>query len=390
MARSRSRLTAEIDFDRDGKQYGFVRLPYSVHRSAYGWIPIPVACIKSGTGPRVLLMAGNHGDEYEGQVALGKLIRSLKAEEVRGRIIILPSANFPAAMAGMRTSPLDEGNLNRSFPGDPYGGPTAQIADYIESVLLPQCDFVFDFHSGGSSLTYVPSALMRRPQTPETLAQGIEMLRTFGAPVAYLVDAALGDHTLTAAAARAGVRHMSTEIAGGGQVTPTALRIIESGIRRVLAKVGALSGESPPAAAETRIMQVRGQDYYVYASDPGLFEPLVELGEEVPRAPRPRSSIRTIRPGANPPSPHSAAPALLSASACPAASSAAIVSFTLRTISCRESRHLPQKANATVHRGPANSRNRRRTADSPEHDIRRLLSLTGLAGANEQRRDRER
>ena len=28
-------------------------------------------------------------------------------------------------------------------------------------------------------------------------------------------------------------------------------------------------------------MQVRGQDYYVYAPDPGLFEPLVELGEEV-------------------------------------------------------------------------------------------------------------
>ena len=41
MARSQSRLTAEIDFDRDGKQHGFIRLPYSVHRSAYGWIPIP-------------------------------------------------------------------------------------------------------------------------------------------------------------------------------------------------------------------------------------------------------------------------------------------------------------------------------------------------------------
>ena len=65
-----------------------------MHRSAYGWVPIPVAYIKNGEGPRVLLMAGNHGDEYEGQVALGKLIRSLAAEEVRGRIIILPSANF--------------------------------------------------------------------------------------------------------------------------------------------------------------------------------------------------------------------------------------------------------------------------------------------------------
>jgi uncharacterized protein len=133
MARSQTRLVAEIDFERNGKQHGFIRLPYSVHRSAYGWIPIPVASIKNGNGPRILLMAGNHGDEYEGQVALGKLIRSLEPAEVSGRIIILPSANFPAAMAGMRTSPLDAGNLNHSFPGDPYGGPTAQIADYISA-----------------------------------------------------------------------------------------------------------------------------------------------------------------------------------------------------------------------------------------------------------------
>jgi len=75
MARSQSRLTAEIDFNRNGKQHAFIRLPYSVHRSAYGWIPIPVACVRNGAGPRILLMAGNHGDEYERQVVLGKLIR---------------------------------------------------------------------------------------------------------------------------------------------------------------------------------------------------------------------------------------------------------------------------------------------------------------------------
>jgi predicted deacylase len=40
-------LAAEIDFDRNGKQHGFIRLPYWVHRSAYGWIPIPVASIKN-------------------------------------------------------------------------------------------------------------------------------------------------------------------------------------------------------------------------------------------------------------------------------------------------------------------------------------------------------
>jgi len=123
------------------------------------------------------------------------------------------------------------------------------------------------------------------------------MLRTFGAPVAYLVDAALGDHTLTAAAARAGVRHMSTELAGGGQMTPAALRILEAGVRRVLTLVGALGGEPPPAAAQTRIMQGAAPTT-MSMPDPGLFEPLVELGDEItagtPAAPRWRCCSQRI------------------------------------------------------------------------------------------------
>lgn len=73
-----TRLSPEFDlFAVSGKHTGFIRLPHSVHRSAYGFIPIPVAVIACGAGPTVLLMAGNHGDEYEGQIALGNLIRSL-------------------------------------------------------------------------------------------------------------------------------------------------------------------------------------------------------------------------------------------------------------------------------------------------------------------------
>ena len=43
MQTARSRLSPEIDLDGDGKQTGFLRLPHSVHRSAYGWIPILIA-----------------------------------------------------------------------------------------------------------------------------------------------------------------------------------------------------------------------------------------------------------------------------------------------------------------------------------------------------------
>ena len=68
-------------------------------------------------------MAGNHGDEYEGEIALGRLIRRLDPARVRGEITILPMANVPAVMAARRRSPLDNGNLNRAFPGSPGGTP---------------------------------------------------------------------------------------------------------------------------------------------------------------------------------------------------------------------------------------------------------------------------
>ena len=149
---ARSRLVPDVDFNAEGKQAGFVRLFHSVHSSAYGFIPIPIVVIKNGAGPTALFVSGNHGDEYEGQVALSNLAKSLEASQVKGRVIILPMANFPAAMAGKRTSPIDEGNLNRTFPGDADGTVTQQIAFFIEHVLIPMADVVCDLHSGGSSL----------------------------------------------------------------------------------------------------------------------------------------------------------------------------------------------------------------------------------------------
>jgi uncharacterized protein len=51
--------------------------------------------------------------------------------------------------------------LNRLFPGEANGGPTAMIAHYIESVLLAMSDAV-DLHSGGCVLS--------REATAEALA----------------------------------------------------------------------------------------------------------------------------------------------------------------------------------------------------------------------------
>jgi predicted deacylase len=276
-----SRLSADIDLLADGKEAGFVRVPHSVHRSAYGWIPIPIVRIKNGEGPSVLMQAGNHGDEWEGQIGLGNLLRAIEPKHIKGRLVILPSANFPAAMAGQRTSPIDDGNLNRSFPGDVDGTITQQIAYWIEHALLPGFDYSFDFHSGGSSLSYIPSALAPRHEDPARMAKVIGMLKAFGAPVSYIAAAPQGGgRTFTSASYRQGVLSMGTELGGGGLVTPGSLKVAEDGMRRVLAHVGLLHGPVPPPSP-TRLTEIGGDDYYVYASDGGLFEPLVDLGAEI-------------------------------------------------------------------------------------------------------------
>jgi predicted deacylase len=280
-----SRIGATIDLDAPGRHAGFLKVPHSTHESAYGWIPVPIVTLANGEGPTVLLMAGNHGDEYEGQVALCNLVRALTPEDVRGRLIVLPAVNFPAAHAGRRTSPLDGGNLNRSFPGDPDGGPTSMIAHYVDSVLLPRCDYAADLHSGGSSLAYTPCALGNLfDDMPQRNATVLELLDVFGAPVSYVARRPMGaDRAFGASARRRGVVAIGTEAGGGGTLSARALGMVERGLRRVLRHVGVAPGLAVEPGRGTRIVEVGGADHFVYATERGLYEPLVEPGDEVER-----------------------------------------------------------------------------------------------------------
>jgi len=280
---SASKIGTTIDFDAPGRQTGFLRVPHSTHESAYGWIPVPVVCIRHGTGPTMLLMAGNHGDEYEGQVALSRLARTLRLEDVQGRLIILPAVNAPAAAAGRRTSPIDGGNLNRAFPGDPEGGPTAMIAHFVDSVLLPLCDYAADFHSGGSSLAYVPCAQANVfPGMESRNKTVLELLDVFGAPVSYVATRPMGaERAFGASARRRGVIAMGTEAGGGGTVAPSAVKMLESGLHRVLRHLEIVPELAVEPGRGTRLVEVGGPDYFVYANESGLFEPAVELGEGV-------------------------------------------------------------------------------------------------------------
>ena len=280
---SGTRIFTDVDYEKDGKQVGWLHLPFSVTRSAYGNIAIPVAVIKNGTGPSVLLMAGNHGDEYEGQVGLCKLIRSLEPADIRGRVIAVPGINLPAALGGTRVSPIDAVNFNRAFPGDPNGTPTYAIAHYVDSVLFPMVGFFLDLHSGGSSLDYVPFVSMRTSGDAALDARAMAALKAFGAPVGMVWAHTLDAGFAQTAALRRGLVSLGGEFGGGGSVSLAGLQIVERGIRNFLVHAGCMPAANPErhTPSATRVVEVQNRDYFVLAPDAGLFEPFAELGDVV-------------------------------------------------------------------------------------------------------------
>lgn len=277
-----TQIASEVDFNASGKQAGYLRVPHSVHRSAYGWLPVPITVIRNGDGPTLVITAGVHGDEYEGQIAVANLARGLKAHDIRGRLILLPMLNFPAADAGSRVSPLDGGNLNRLYPGDPKGSPSAMIAHYHEEVILPLADYAVDLHSGGSSLIY-PATLLRGPAHSPKEDAGLNILtQAFDLPFAWVFTGGGGAGstagTAMGAANRKGVINVMAELGGAGRVTPDVLRQTERGLCRVLNALGMLSGYVPDAAQGTRMLHARGS---IYAYEAGIFDPLKTIGDEV-------------------------------------------------------------------------------------------------------------
>jgi predicted deacylase len=275
-------LFSDVDFEADGKQIGRIALPWSVTRSAYGVVPIPVCVVKNGLGPTALLMAGNHGDEWEGQIALGKLLRSLQPDDVAGRVIILPSANLPAARAGQRVSTLDGGNLNRVFPADPAHGPTHQIAHYIEHRLMAMADVFVDLHSGGGSLDYVPFVGVSFVGDAEKDRRAYGVMRAFGGTYGQIYDAGSGlGATAGTAALRQGCIDIGGEFGGGAVVDPGHLALVERGVRNVLAHMGITPGIKEEPAAAMRLMTSDPANLYTFAPDYGVFVPACRLGDTV-------------------------------------------------------------------------------------------------------------
>jgi predicted deacylase len=279
-------VSSALDLGAPGKRAGQFGLTHSDNRLAFSTIRAPLGVIHGGNGPTALICAGNHGDEYEGQIIARRLFERLEPGDLTGRIILAPALNMPAIEAVSRTSPLDGGNLNRAFPGEAHAGPTREIAGFVSTQLMPLADLAIDLHSGGTGTTYLDAAYLCLSGDAARDARTRDMALAMGLPYAMVVPPGDTPNDFDNAAHAAGCAMLSCELGGEAKVSLPALEAGWQGVLRVLVRAGILRGaaaerlEMTPAP-HTRFLGLGAGSGAVTSDHHALAEPLVPLGHAV-------------------------------------------------------------------------------------------------------------
>jgi uncharacterized protein len=253
MAMTQSEIdVGEIDID----EFSPARLPVAPRRFLLT-VPVgrpeparlPVLAVRGRRpGPTAVLVAGVHGDEFEGMAALPELAASLDPGELRGVVLALPVCNPFARDAQHRCSPegVDGANLARVFPGDPDGSPTRRLAAALlrltARLLGPDGLFV-DLHSAGTKYRYLTLAGFRDIAGPAR-GPSEEAARHFGSGLLWRIWDQRG--MFNAEVARAGVPTVATEAPGQGECRDRDVVAYVQGLRNLLTWRGMLAGPPPP------------------------------------------------------------------------------------------------------------------------------------------------
>ncbi len=253
----------------------------SVQRAAVGFplpngarVEIPVIRVfGQSPQPRVVIVAGVHGDELVGPHALVELAHELAPSELRGTVVLAPSANPLAFAAGLRKAPQDDLDLNRIFPGKRGGTATERIANSLVNQVFGAADLVIDLHSAGREGNLLPLSGFREAHD-DCARQSALAAAAFGLEHYWMMRWSTG--TLSTWANQQGIPAVGCEVGGRGTATREQIDLYKAGIRRCLRHAGVLD----PPLAVAMPPKVWTQEHLT-APCGGLLEVLVELGQEV-------------------------------------------------------------------------------------------------------------
>lgn len=239
-----------------------------------GLTKIPFTVVTGATrNPVALVIAGVHGDEYEGPAAIQDLMQTIDPDEIQGSIIFVPVANPAAFASGTRRHPVDQRDLNRSFPGSAIGSPTEQLAHLIFNEFALNAACILSLHGWSKEASAVPYAEYSEGNTPAIYASqkaardlGFQFLHPYHWPAGVLGDPVLAH----------GIPIVETEVGGTGTITAPGQALYREVILRFLAHFQMIEFDALP---KPEPVLVSHSD--VFTSHAGLFRSSVEIGDPV-------------------------------------------------------------------------------------------------------------
>jgi len=220
--------------------------------------------------PSLLITAGLHGGEATGIYVARRMIEFLRHTEVRGEIRIIARGNPTAFGRLQRTSPYDELDLNRIFPGDREGTLSQRTAAAIWDEAV-KSDLIVDLHCCGLwSRSYTLALYEEFPAVRELTDQ-------LAVPVVIESGGTRGQ--LFVEASHRGIPAVIIELTGGGAGGIIDLPAAEEAFNALVGMMrrrGLIPGEAP----QTRPCYF-GKLIPVRVPHDGVFLPSVSAGDEV-------------------------------------------------------------------------------------------------------------
>jgi predicted deacylase len=231
------------------------------------------------TGPTVVVLAGVHGDEYEGITTIPEVFRQLDPALMRGTFIGVPVCNVPAYLAAARSSPLDGLNLARVFPGDPNGALTQRIAYWLGERIIAHADLLIDLHSAGTFYHLPPLCGYYRNDS-EAGRTSREIALNFGVPVVWGHDEVAAGRTVSFATDH-NIPWVYTETHGAGRVRPEDFAAYVRGVMNSLKVMGVLEGQPALSPIQHRLRGSGDLDKSIPANQSGLWFSHVNVLDDV-------------------------------------------------------------------------------------------------------------
>lgn len=136
-------------------------------------VNIPIMVVNGiESKPRLLLIAGAHGDEVVGTEAIKRVISKIEPEKFRGVVIGIPVLNIPAYLACDRINVLEapkgSNDLHQFYKKsiDSEGSQSERISYVLHKEIFPKIDYIIDLHSSAKGTYNFPRAIISGKYVP--------------------------------------------------------------------------------------------------------------------------------------------------------------------------------------------------------------------------------